>query len=135
MMVFPIVSTVNGATVAGHKYDNGAFGLAAALNGHAGNAGLVTVGEPVEWDGNGTWTVDGVAVPVCPAYGRAKDPNKIMLSGLVAVAVEPRKRTRKPATAKSAAKSAAKPATAKSTGGRTRRAPLTAKPQKVGAEA
>lgn len=118
MMVYPIVSNVNGTVIAAHKSQEGAIGVAAALVRHAGGADLVQVGDPFEAELTGGMLVVGeVTVPLNPVYALAKDPYRLMVSRLLDMARAPRKRTRKPATV------AAKPATVKSAP-RTRRAPV-----------
>ncbi len=98
MMVYPIVSNVNGRTVAGHKSQDGGIGVASAVNRFSG-ADLVHVGEPFETElTSGVLHVAGVAVALNPAYALAKDPFRDALNRIVGMASEPRRRTRKPAT-------------------------------------
>jgi hypothetical protein len=95
MMVYPIVANVNGRTVAGHKSQEGALGVASAVNRFAGSE-LVHVGEPFESElTSGVLHVDGGAVALNPAYALAKDPYRDALNRMVGTAAQPRKRTRK----------------------------------------
>lgn len=115
MMVWPMVSKINGKIVAAHNYEPSAPQLANLINKLAG-AEIVEVGEPFEMDKKAVLTIDGEHKPVNPP-ARQKDPNGAVMREIVADAQQPRRRTRKAATAD-------KPAT----GTATRRAPLRAKP-------
>lgn len=131
-MVSPLVSVSNGAVVAGHTYADQVSKLASAVNRFAGKD-VVTVGEPLEWDGKGVFAVDGAPVAVNPVYGRQKDPHGWALAGIVALATAPKSRKRATGTAAPQTAPKTAPKTADVAGTRTRRAAVTPKPAKTAA--
>jgi hypothetical protein len=72
MQVFPVVSKVNGRFVAGATVENNAETLAKSINKFNGEVPVVYVGEPI---------------PVNPSYSKAKDPERVMLTSLLAAAL------------------------------------------------
>ena len=119
MLVYPIVSNVNGTVIAGHKSQDGALGVASALVRHAGGADLVHVGEPFESElTGGMLMVAGVTVPLNPVYALAKDPYRLMVTRLLDMARAPRKRTRNTTAKATTAKATTGAAKATGTGAR-----------------
>lgn len=93
MRFYPVVAKSDRrrivAAVTGEDGARMAETLATYVNRHAGDA-VVKVGDAFDSDVAGVLYVGERAIPVNPSYGVKRDPNRVMLSALVADATAPR---------------------------------------------
>jgi hypothetical protein len=103
MRFYPVVAKSDRrrivAAVTGEDGARMAATLATYINRHAGDA-VVKVGDAFDSDTAGVLYVGERAIPVNPSYGVKRDPNRVMLSALVADATAPRATRAAKATAK-----------------------------------